>query len=84
MLFRYWLIYSAPDLANCCIKILAFGRQTDHLTIMTDPENLAAASQNNANASNPSATANGEHEEPKEIVAKKVSGTAMLSRFFIR
>ena len=51
---------------------------------MTDPENLAAASQNNANASNPSATANGEHEEPKEIVAKKVSGTAMLSRFFIR
>jgi 'Cold-shock' DNA-binding domain len=42
---------------------------------MTDPENLAAASQTNANASNPSATANGEHEEPKEIVAQKVSGT---------
>jgi hypothetical protein len=42
---------------------------------MTDQDNLAVASQNNANATNPSTTANGEHEEPKEIVAKKVSGT---------
>ena len=42
---------------------------------MTDPDNLAADLQNNANISNPSDTANGDHEEPKEIVATKVSGT---------
>ena len=42
---------------------------------MSDPENVAAASQNNASAINPSATANGEQEEPKEVIAKKVSGT---------
>jgi hypothetical protein len=42
---------------------------------MTDQDNLAVASQNNADAANPPDTANGDHEEPKEIVAKKVSGT---------
>ena len=42
---------------------------------MTDPEKSAAVSQTNANANPPSVTANGEHEEPKEIVAQKVSGT---------
>ena len=43
---------------------------------MTDQETIvAAASQNSANATSPSATANGEHDEQKEIIAKKVSGT---------
>ncbi len=45
---------------------------------MNDPENVAAATQhNNANsiATNPSATANGEQEEPKEVIATKVTGT---------
>ena len=42
---------------------------------MSDPENVAAASQNNASAINPSATANGEQEEPKEVIATKVTGT---------
>ena len=46
---------------------------------MTDPEKSAAVSQTNANANPPSVTANGEHEEPKEIVAQKVSGTGKLS-----
>ena len=45
---------------------------------MNDPENVAAATQHtNANniATNPSATANGEQEEPKEVIATKVTGT---------
>merc|ERR1712083_584764 len=72
------------------------GRQPDHLTIMSDPENskMTATTNNgppsasvaepgdvvNANGDNISGSENGsidatENEEPKEIIATKVSGT---------
>ena len=57
------------------------GRQTDHLTIMTDPENnpAAAVTISSQDASGHQGHDNQderqENEEPKEIVATKVTGT---------
>merc|ERR1711944_29770 len=62
------------------------GRQSDHLTIMSDPENTTVATNNGTEAE--VVTTNGDtksdsgsdakadaKEEPKEVIAKKVSGT---------
>merc|ERR1712020_393525 len=62
------------------------GRQSDHLTIMSDPENTTVATNNGTEAE--VVTTNGDtksdsgsdakadaEEEPKEIIATKVSGT---------
>merc|ERR1712051_471123 len=53
------------------------GRQTDHLTIMTDPENSpsAAVTISSQDASGHQEHDNQENEEPKEIIATKVTGT---------
>ena len=57
------------------------GRQTDHLTIMTDPENnpTAAVTISSQDASGHQGHDNQddrqENEEPKEIIATKVTGT---------
>merc|ERR1711878_184707 len=63
------------------------GRQSDHLTIMSDPENTTVATNNGTEAE--VVTTNGDSksdsgsdakadakEEPKEVIAKKVTGTA--------
>ena len=67
-------------------KIL--GRQSDHLTIMSDPENTTVATNNGTEAE--VVTTNGDtksdsgsdakadstgNEEPKQVIAKKVTGT---------
>merc|ERR1712020_575326 len=62
------------------------GRQSDHLTIMSDPENTTVATNNGTEAE--VVTTNGDtksdsgsdakadaKEEPKEVIAKKVTGT---------
>ena len=61
------------------------GRQSDHLTIMSDPENSTATATNNGPATEDVVKTNGEksgsedgsvkNEEPKEIIATKVTGT---------
>jgi len=63
--FKSWL-FKLYFMAN---SDLFLGRQTDHRTIMTDPENSASAQQSNA------AMTNGEAEDTKQYVAKKVTGT---------
>merc|ERR1719367_316221 len=63
------------------IALIDKGRQTDHLTIMTDPENnqSAAVTISSQDASGHQGHDNQddrqENEEPKEINATKVSGT---------
>ena len=68
-------------------KFSISGRQPDHLTIMSDPENSTATATNNGPAIEDVVKTNGEksgsedeegsvkNEEPKEIIATKVTGT---------
>ena len=74
-------LYQCIIYAQSCPYGMFLGRQTDHLTIMSDPENnqSAVATINSQDASGHQGHDNQddrqENEEPKEVIATKVTGT---------